>query len=114
MIVSGGTVSINKSWASKDGGSGAGEGFAFLVLSSRRTRDPVKKWHTERHGLCSLRRRVLRVQGLRGLQAHAALAVTWQVMLLKLANVYLGFPLVHLLARADLAKALYLTEVSVL
>ena len=58
----------------------------------------------ERHGLCSLGRRVFRVQGLRGLQADAAPAVTQQVICFK-TNVCLGFPLVHFFARANLATA---------
>ena len=45
-----------------------------------------------------------RVQGLRGLQADAAPAVTQQVICFK-TNVCLGFPLVHFFARANLATA---------
>ena len=57
-----------------------------------------------------LGRRVLRVQGLRGLQADATAAVAQQVIFLK-TNVCLAFPLVHLFAPADLATAVYLIKV---
>ena len=53
-------------------------------------------------GSAVLGRRVLRVQGLRGLPADAARAVTQQVIFLK-TNVFLVFPLVSRFARADLA-----------
>ena len=80
MIVSGGNVTIKGSTAHYDGGRGSGS----LALSRNRGRGiPLKKWHKEGHGLCSLGRRVLRVQGLRALQADAAPAVTQQVMPLK-------------------------------
>ena len=74
----------------------AGEWVAFLVLEQQDEGCPAKKWRAERHGLCSLGRRVLRVQGLSGLQADGAPAVMQQVMVLK-TNVCLVFPLVHLI-----------------
>ena len=61
-------------------------------------------------GYAVLRQRVLRVQGLTGLQADAAPAVTQQVIFFK-TNVCLVFLLVHLFARADLAAAVYLIKV---
>ena len=66
MIVSSGNVTISESEASEDGGS------RFLGI---RTGD---------EGSAQVaRRRVLRVQGLRGLQADAAPALTQQVILSK-------------------------------
>ena len=73
----------------------AGKWVAFLVLEQEDEGCPPKKWHAERQGLCSLGRRVLRVQGLKDLQADAAPAVAQQVIFLK-TNVCLVFPQVHL------------------
>ena len=48
MNVSGGSVSIRESAAKYAGGSGG------VVVLEQGTRDtPRKKWHAERHGLCS-------------------------------------------------------------
>ena len=91
MIVSSGNVTISESEASEDGGS------RFLGI---RTGD---------EGSAQVaRRRVLRVQGLRGLQADAAPALNAASHIVKTNNVYLGFLLVPLSARTDLATAVYL------
>ena len=52
MDVSGGKVTIRESTAQGDGGSG-GVGVAFSILEQGTRDDPTKKWHAERHGLCS-------------------------------------------------------------
>ena len=93
-----------------DGGSG-GVG----CFNGPRTADegsPHKKCTQSFMGSAVLGRRVLRVQGVRGLQVHAAPAVTQQVILFK-TKVHLGFPLVPLFARADLATAVYLIKVKI-
>ena len=78
MNVSGGNVTITKSKASRHGGSGGvgrfngpGTGDEGSTPSSG-TQSVM--------GSAVLRRRVLRVQGLRGLQADATAAVTQQVI----------------------------------
>ena len=78
MNVSGGSMTIRDSMARDDGGSG-GVG-RFLGPGTRDEGAPRKTWHAERHGLCSFGRRVLRVQGVRGLQADAARAAAQQVI----------------------------------
>ena len=78
MDVSGGSVSIRESTAS---GGRRQRGSGSLSWSWNRDEgSPRKKWHAEQHGLCSFGRRVLRVQGVRGLQADAARAAAQQVI----------------------------------
>ena len=80
MIVSGGTVTIRKSKAEMDGGSwGVGR---FLGPGIGNEGSPPRSGTQSVVGSAVLGRRVLRVQGLRGLQANAAPAVMQQVMLL--------------------------------
>ena len=93
MDVSGGNVTITKSKATRDGGSG-GVG-RFLGPGTGDEGCSVR-------GEAVLGRRVLRVQGLRGLQADAA---PEQVTFVE-TKVCLVIPLVHFLARADLATEL--------
>ena len=98
MDVSGGNVTITESMAQMNGGSG---GAGRFLVPGTGTRDPPKKWHAERHGLCSFGRRVLRAQGLRGLQADATAAATQQVISFKAT----------LSARVDSATAVYMTKI---
>ena len=81
MDVSGGSVTITKSEALKDGGSG---GVArFLGPRTGHEGCPQRSGTQSVMGSAVLRRRVLRVQGSRGLQAGATAAVTQQVISFK-------------------------------
>ena len=101
MDVSGGKVTIRESTAQADGGRG-GSGSVFLVLEQEDKGCPPRSGTQSVMGSAVLGRRVLRVQGLRGLQVDAALAVTQQVIF---------FQTKVCLARADSATAVCLIKV---
>ena len=77
MKVSGGNVTITKSEALQDGGSG---GVARFLGPIGHEGCPQRSGTQSVMGSAVLRRRVLRVQGSRGLQADATAAVTQQVI----------------------------------
>ena len=77
MIVSGGGVTIRKSWARQNGGNG-GVG-RFLDSNRGRGFTPATSGTQSVMGSAFLEPRVLQVQGLSGLQADATAAVGQQV-----------------------------------
>ena len=102
MHVSGGNVTITESEALHGGSGGVG---SFLGPGTGDEGSPPRTGTQSARGEAVLGRRVLRVQGLRGLQADAAPAVAEQVTFVE-TKVCLVIPLVHFLARADLATEL--------
>ena len=103
MNVAGGKVSIKNSTAAWAGGSG-GVG-RFLGHRTGHEGFPPRSGTQSVIGSAALGRRVLRVQGVRSLQADATPAVTQPVIFFK-SNVCVLFRPVHFFARANLATAL--------
>ena len=104
MHVSGGNVTIRKSEALRHGGSG-GVG-RFLGPGIGNEGSPPRSGTQSVVGSAVLGRRVLRVQGLRGLQANAAPAVMQQVIFLKNQ----GFPCPSRLSHSIVVKGYIFPE----